>query len=83
MPLPPDQAWFPIKRYGWGWGAPKRWQGWAALAGFVGLLAGGMPLVASRSHPAYAIAYAWALAGLLIGLCWWKGEAPRWRWGGD
>jgi hypothetical protein len=24
--------WFAVKRYGWGWGMPVRWQGWAALA---------------------------------------------------
>ena len=28
--------WFPAKRYGWGWGPPATWQGWAVLAAFVG-----------------------------------------------
>ena len=21
------------------------------------------------------------LSGLLIAICWWKGEPPKWRWG--
>ena len=25
----------------------------------------------------------WILAILLIAICWWKGEKPRWRWGKD
>ncbi len=24
--------WFPVKRYGWGWGLPVRWQGWVVFA---------------------------------------------------
>ena len=27
--------WFPVKRYGWGWGPPATWEGWAVLAAFV------------------------------------------------
>ncbi len=25
------QIWFPAKKFGWGWGQPKVWQGWVAL----------------------------------------------------
>jgi hypothetical protein len=21
------------------------------------------------------------LSGVLVAICWWKGEPPRWRWG--
>jgi hypothetical protein len=21
--------------------------------------------------------------GVLLAICWWKGEPPRWRWGGE
>jgi hypothetical protein len=24
-----------------------------------------------------------ALSAVLVAVCWWKGEPPRWRWGGD
>jgi hypothetical protein len=27
-----SRYWFPAKRYGWGWGLPVTWQGWAVLA---------------------------------------------------
>lgn len=37
--------WFPAKRYGWGWGFPCAWQGWAVLAGYFVLLAAGMWLI--------------------------------------
>jgi hypothetical protein len=35
------KLWFPAKRYGWGWGFPTVWQGWAVLAAFFALLAVG------------------------------------------
>ncbi len=31
MSLPKEKAWFPAKRYGYGWGIPRRWQGWLVL----------------------------------------------------
>jgi hypothetical protein len=34
---PDPKYWFPAKRYGWGWGFPVTWQGWLALAVFLGL----------------------------------------------
>ena len=33
-----QQYWFPTKRYGWGWGVPRMWQGWAVLAAYAALL---------------------------------------------
>jgi hypothetical protein len=32
------EYWFPAKRYGWGWGPPRVWQGWVVLAIFFALL---------------------------------------------
>ncbi len=29
--------WFPAKRYGWGWGFPCAWQGWAVLCIYMAL----------------------------------------------
>ena len=81
MPLPKDKAWFPSKRYGWGWGPPQRWQGWVVSVGFIVALIAGAGLV--EKHPAYYAAYAIALGGVLVAICYWKGEAPRWRWGED
>jgi hypothetical protein len=75
--------WFPAKRYGWGWGPPATWQGWAVLAGFVGLVAAGaFVLPPNRSLPRY-LGYVAALAAAVVFVCWLKGEPPRWRWGKD
>ena len=75
--------WFPAKRYGWGWGIPKTWQGWLVLAVFGALLfAGSVVLPPARQIGLY-LAYVAVLCGLLIGVCWLKGEPPRRRWGGD
>jgi hypothetical protein len=82
MPLPPDRAWFRAKTYGYGWGLPCRWQGWVVFSGYlVGLLAG--TLLLSPRAPAVLLGWVFALTALLVGLCYWKGETPRWRWGAD
>jgi hypothetical protein len=82
MPLPKDQAWFPAKTYGWGWGFPKRWQGWVVGAAFiVGLVFPGT-VVASRNM-LYYVGYVVLLCIVLSLICYWKGESPRWRWGDD
>ncbi|MGO9359245.1 MAG: hypothetical protein ACLP1D_16530 [Xanthobacteraceae bacterium] len=82
--MPSDlDYWFPAKRYGWGWGVPKAWQGWAVLATFVVLVAAGAWLFPPRTaHVAY-LAYVVVLCLLLTGVCWLKGAPPRWRWGDD
>ncbi|MCC8940033.1 hypothetical protein H8A99_27090 [Bradyrhizobium sp. Arg68] len=77
-----NDYWFPAKRYGWGWGLPVCWQGWALVAGFVILIAAGAATIL-RHSPNGFVAYALLLTVLFTGLCWWKGEPPRWRWGGD
>ena len=77
-----DDIWFPAKRYGWGWGPPVTWQGWVVLIAFMAAI----PLIAVRFPPHRAPA-AFAVLVLLdvmalMAICWWKGETPRWRWGG-
>lgn len=29
------KIWLPAKRYGWGWGVPICWQGWAVMGGYL------------------------------------------------
>lgn len=80
MPLPPESAWFPAKRYGLGWGLPGRWQGWGCLLGyFAGLAAGFRWLLPAHEQLFLALALGLSLA--LVGICWWKGEPAGWRWG--
>jgi len=71
--------WFPAKRYGWGWGIPSAWQGWLVLAVFVGLQVLGKFLFPRGTESAFYIAYVAVVCGLLVGVCWLKGEPPRWR----
>jgi hypothetical protein len=74
--------WFPAKRYGWGWGLPVAWQGWLVLATFVALLVAGAILFPPRKgHLVGYLVYVVILAAAFVGVCWLKGEPPRWRWG--
>ncbi|HVT88247.1 MAG TPA: hypothetical protein VHD56_05300 [Tepidisphaeraceae bacterium] len=73
--------WFPAKRYGWGWGAPICWQGWLVMLGWIaGIILGAYRLARPGLWVWYA-AYMTSMTGLLISICFWKGETPRWRWG--
>ncbi|MCC8405758.1 hypothetical protein LJ655_28540 [Paraburkholderia sp. MMS20-SJTN17] len=80
---PTHEYWFPAKRYGWGWGLPVRWQGWATLLAYVLLLGA----VVFRFQPAgHPLTFAFLVVLLTIAfviVCWLKGEPPRWRWGKD
>jgi hypothetical protein len=72
--------WFPAKRYGWGWGPPRRWQGWAVLLiGFL-LLALAMLLLLPH-HPIAFLICVLVMTLLLLWICYAKGEPPGWRWG--
>lgn len=79
----PPKLWFPAKRYGWGWGFPTAWQGWVVFATFFVLLVLGGLVVLPNFGPALFVIYAAALCALLVGVCWVKGERPRWRWRGS
>jgi hypothetical protein len=82
MPLPKDEAWFPTKVYGYGWGIPSCWQGWVVLIGYVIALVVGAVLFAGKSVP-FFVAYTLGCSVVLVAICAWKGEAPRWRWGDE
>jgi len=76
--------WFAAKRYGWGWGLPVTWQGWAVIAAYVAALAAGV--VYLREHPDARMLPAWiaAITLALVAIIATKGERPlRWRWGDD
>jgi hypothetical protein len=73
-------VWFPAKRHGWGWGLPNAWQGWAVLAAWLVLVTIGASFLAGRYWVAFAI-FMLVMAALLAGICYAKGERPRWRWG--
>ena len=78
-----SRFWFPAKRYGWGWGLPVAWQGWLVLIAFFWLVAAGMLLFPPHQAPAVFFVFVIVLSALFTGICWLKGEPPRWRWGDD
>ena len=55
--------WFPRKTFGWGWGLPSTWQGWAVFLAFLFLLGVGGPLASSVLGKTAAIV---VVAGLVI-----------------
>jgi uncharacterized membrane protein YhaH (DUF805 family) len=74
--------WFPAKRYGWGWGPPIRWQGWAVLLlWFAALLEGLYLLRHGRQQLPLRLAFTLVMVLILTLVCYWKGEPPKWRWG--
>ena len=77
-----SKYWFPAKRYGWGWGPPRTWQGWLVLVAFFALLAVGAIVFLPQQETGGFLAYTAVLVALLIAICYVTGEPPRWRWGG-
>jgi hypothetical protein len=75
--------WFAAKRYGWGWSLPSSWEGWVVLAIFLGLMIVGSFIVPPSTSTGAFVAYVAILVALFFGVCWLKGEPPRWRWGKD
>lgn len=75
--------WFRAKRYGWGWGLPVTWQGWVVFVGYLAAFTTAAVVLPTRGYVAEYLASVVLLTVVLIGICWLKGEPPRWRWGGE
>ena len=74
--------WFPAKRYGWGWGLPMAWQGWAVLLVYFFAVVLSAIFIPPKIHPVFfALEMAALTAGLIL-IALRKGEPPKWRWGG-
>jgi hypothetical protein len=74
--------WFPAKRYGWGWGPPTVWQGWAVFILWFAAI-GVAALLMLPGHVAGFLAFNVLMTVLLLVICYAKGEPPAWRWGGN
>lgn len=81
------KLWFKRKRYGWGW-VPVTWQGWVAVFSeilFVILLS--QVLLSEHSNdsiqPELDLYFLGVFVSVvvLIGLSYYKGPPPKWRWG--
>ena len=69
--------------YGWGWGFPTSWQGWATLIVYGMLLITHAFLFPPEEQLAPFLAYTDAISIALIVVCVKKGEPTQWRWGTD
>jgi hypothetical protein len=76
-----SKYWFPAKRYGWGWGPPRMWQGWLVLTAFFALLAVGAVVFLPNHQPGSFAVYTAFLVAVLVAICYVTGEPASWRWG--
>ena len=73
---PEPRYWFAAKRYGWGWGLPLSWEGWVVFVGWLAIFLGVLSRLALRRQPLVHVLFVIAMVGLLLGICYWKGEPP-------
>lgn len=79
------KLWFKAKKYGWGW-TPVSWEGWLALVVFIGFNIYNYFQVQEQTDTITSalVSYIiWLLitTGILIFICYKKGEKPTWKWG--
>lgn len=75
------RPWFKAKTYGWGWGVASTWQGWVTYAGYALLVTTSWLLFPPSRALGSFFACVAILSVALIGICFLKGEKPKWRWG--
>lgn len=80
----PEGYWFKRKLYGWGW-TPAKWQGWVVLIIYI-LALFLFAFSIDESSPDREVIFTFVLPIVLltitlIGICYKKGEKPRWQWG--
>ncbi len=73
-----EKLWFKRKSYGWGW-TPCTWEGWVVLLGWVTVLYFIVENVKYEQNTHFLIIF--LMTVLLIGICYKKGEKPKWQWG--
>ena len=76
------QYWFPVKRYGWGWGLPATWQGWFVFLTWIAILLSASIYLAPRNLALF-FTFVAAMIAAIIAICYAKGEPPHWRWGNN
>lgn len=76
------KLWFRAKRYGWGW-TPSSWEGWlVVIASILLIIFYSTQLDKSSQQIPYLFFIRIAIIiGVLLFICYKKGEKPGWRWG--
>jgi hypothetical protein len=78
---PKSQFWFRAKPYGWGFGPPNCWQGWAVLivytvVSFVGCI---VISVVYEKALGWSLGFVGVASLVLFAVCMCKGPKLRWR----
>ncbi len=76
-----NKYWFPALKYGYGWGLPCSWQGWALTLIYLSLLTSGAFFISEQSHLIYYVIFSIFITALFISICYLKGEKPSLNWG--
>ena len=79
------KIWFKRKRYGWGW-TPTSWEGWLVLLFYLVAMLYDFRNIDSVQHSGSGTLINFAprfviLTIILIAICYYKGESPKWTWG--
>jgi hypothetical protein len=74
----PNGYWFKRKLYGWGW-TPVKWQGWLVL--FIWVIFFVLAILNMDHEWLKNVVFIILSFGILIFICYKKGEKPKWQWG--
>ena len=72
------KLWFKRKCYGWGW-YPCSWEGLIVL--FIWAVLFVLSISTLDNEWLKNLIVIWFITGILIGVCYKKGEKPKWSWG--
>jgi hypothetical protein len=77
----PKGYWFKRKLYGWGW-FPVKWQGWIVILIWAILFAFSVIMIEKNDNEiGKNLLVIFIITGMLIWICYKKGEKPKWSWG--
>lgn len=81
----PEGYWFKRKLYGWGW-TPVRVEGWLTIIVFIVLVIANSYRLENKVTNPNDMVWPFVLetvlmTGILLWICYKKGESPRWQWG--
>lgn len=73
--------WFRRKTYGWGW-CPCSWKGWLVIFIWAIIFAISITGIEKNDHElGKNFAVIFIITAILLGICYKKGEKPKWQWG--
>ncbi len=81
----PNHYWFKRKLYGWGW-TPATKEGWFTILIFIALvmwISFDVDRIEKPTGIKLAVFFIKIIASviILITICYYKGEKPKWQWG--